>query len=266
MNPAGRILIVDDEPSLRQTLGRILKQTGWEVTTAADGEQGLAFLDATEHDLVFLDIRMPGLGGLEVLDRIQAGHPGLPVILFTAQPDLQSAVEALRHGAADYLLKPLKPEVVIEKTRRILAARRKEKRKGEIRNEIGRLQAELRRIEEEDADESAAPPEPAAPGRYLARGGLVLDLLARRLSVGGRPVELAPTAFDFLIVLARHAPDVVDYRTLVTEAQGLQAEAREAQELVKWHIHYIRQAIEPDAGSPVRLINVRGVGYRLIAD
>jgi DNA-binding response OmpR family regulator len=79
-------------------------------------------------------------------------------------------------------------------------------------------------------------------------------------------VSLPPTSFDFLLVLARHAPDVVDYQTMVTEAQGYNVDAREAQELVKWHIHHIRLAIEPDVRNPRYLFNVRGVGYRLIAD
>jgi DNA-binding response OmpR family regulator len=266
MSDSGRILIVDDEPILRQTLARILQQSGFDVTTAEQGEQALAFLGSAEYDLVFLDLRLPGLCGLDVLDRIHAGHPGVPVVLFTAQPDLNSAVEALRRGAADYLLKPLRPEVVIDKTQAILAARRKEKRKAEIRSAIGQLQDELQRIENSEDAGPAPSPAPPASERFIKRGSLVLDLHARRLSVGGHAADLPPTAFDYLVVLARHAPEVVDYRTLVVEAQGFQAEAREAQEMVKWHIHHIRQAIEPDADKPACLINVRGTGYCLVVD
>jgi len=266
MTPTGRILIVDDEPSLRQTLARVLQRAGFDATTAESGEQALAFLATTDYDLVYLDIRLPGLGGLEVLKGMQARYPAMPVVLFTAQPDVHSALEALRCGAADYLLKPLKPDVFIEKTKAILLVREKERRKVEIRAGIEKLQAELRRLEEA---ESAAPsPDhfPSASNRYLKRGALVLDLQTRRLLVDGRAADLPPAAFDYLTVLARHAPDVVDYRTLAAEAQGLQAEAREAQELVKWHIHYIRQAIEPEAQKPSRLFNVRGIGYRLISE
>lgn len=88
----------------------------------------------------------------------------------------------------------------------------------------------------------------------------------RRLILGQRTINLPPTSFDYLLVLARHAPNVVDCQTLVAEAQGYQAGFREAQELVKWHIHDIRQAIEPDAHNPTFLINVRRMGYRLVAD
>ncbi len=266
MNPSGKILIIDDELSLRQTLTRILRQAGFEVTSAESGEQGLAFLQTTEFDLVYLDIRMPGMGGLDVLQAIHESRPALPVVLFTAQPDLSSALEALRRGASDYLLKPLRPEVIIERTRAILAAQSRERRKREIQAQIEALQAELKSLEEGSAANASVERGFPAAERFLKRGDLVLDLHTRRLSIGDRLINLPPTSFDYLVVLARHAPQVVDYQTLVAEAQGYQAEGREAQELAKWHIHHIRQAIEPDARTPTYLFNVRGVGYRLIAD
>lgn len=265
MNQSGRILIMDDEAPLRQTLARILQRAGHEVTTAESGEMGLSILANSTFDLVYMDIRMPGIGGLETLKAIHASQPNLPVLLFTAQPDMQSAVEALRLGAADYLLKPLQPEVLIERTRAALARLEKDRRRREIQSQIESLQVELKKLEADDA----TPPSAGVSineNRFLSRGKLTLDLLARRVTVGGRAVNLPPTAFDFLLVLARHAPNVVDYQTLVAEAQGFQVEAREAQELVKWHIHHIRQAIEPDAQNPVYIINVRGAGYRFVGE
>jgi two-component system, OmpR family, alkaline phosphatase synthesis response regulator PhoP len=266
MTSNNKILIMDDEPTLRQTLARILQRAGFEVTTAEDGEQGLAFLETTGFDLVYLDIRMPGLSGLEVLDLIHANHPTIPVVLFTAQPDLNSAVEALRRGARDYLLKPLKPDVILERTKAILAIRLKEQRKRIILKQIEALQAELKGLDGDEADRPVLPPGPPSTERFIKRGTLVLDLHARRLSIGERVISLPPTSFDYLVVLARHAPEVVDYQTLVAEAQGYQADKREAQELVKWHIHHIRQAIEPNMHNPTYLFNVRGAGYRLLAE
>ena len=77
-------------------------------------------------------------------------------------------------------------------------------------------------------------------------------------------INLPPTSFDYLLVLARHTPNVVDFQTLVSEAQGYETDMREAQELTKWHIHHIRQAIEIDSRNPAHVINVRGTGYRLV--
>lgn len=269
MTLSGKILIIDDEPNLRHTLARLLQRDGFQITTAEDGEQGLAFLQDNPFDLVFMDIRMPGMPGLDVLERIRSQHANLPVILFTAQPDINSAVEALRRGASDYLLKPLKPEMILERARTILRAQQKERRRREILIQIEALQAELKAMNDETQPEEQPAPTTIAPPkneRYLKRGDLLLDHHARRLTIREQIIGLSSTSFDFLLVLARHAPQVVDYKTLVAEAQGYQANLRECQELAKWHIHNIRQAIEPDTRRPTYVLNVRGVGYRLIAE
>ena len=266
MGISGNILIVDDEATLRQTLTRILQRANIKATAVASGQEGLTLLSQQTFDLVYLDYRMPDMSGMEVLKIIHARFPDLPVILFTAQPDVNSALGALRHGATDYLVKPLQPQALIERTQSILEAQEKERRKRDVQAQIEVLQAELKKLESDQESK----PEPAGPAantgeRFLNYGKLSLDLHTHRVVVDGRTVNLPPATFDYLIVLVRHAPNVVDYQTLVTEAQGYQVESREAQELVKWHVHHIRQAIEPDVREPVYLINVRGIGYRLVA-
>ena len=269
MTSTAHILVVDDEANLRRTVARVLQHAGFEVTTASSGSEGMAFLAAQRFDLVYMDIRMPDMNGLEALKSIHATYPQLPVILFTGQPDLSSAVSALRHGALDYLQKPLKPEMLIERARTALAKLELERRRREIQSQIESLQIELKSLESatEAEQQAAGIATVDSENRYLKRGSLTLDLHTRRVNVGNQPsIFLPPTSFDYLLVLARHAPSVVDYQTLVAEAQGYQASPREAQELVKWHIHHIRQAIEPDISHPTFVINVRGSGYRLVAD
>lgn len=266
MKGDGLILIVDDEASLRQTLARILQRAGYEVTTTASGNEALTLLSQHSFDLVYLDIRMPDISGLEVLKMIHTKFPEMPVILFTAQPDLNSAVEAVRSGAIDYLLKPLKPQTIIERTQSVLANKQRERRKRELQRQIEALQVELNNLEKEDLPQ----PNPAqqtqvSDDRFLRRGMLTLDMLTRRVTMNDRVVNLPPTSFDYLLVLARHTPNVVDYQTLVSEAQGYETDPHEAQELTKWHIHHIRQVLEPDARNPIYVINVRGAGYRLVA-
>jgi DNA-binding response OmpR family regulator len=262
MNSGGHILIVDDEASLRQTLARILQRADFEVTTAANGKEALGLLAQQSFDLVYLDIRMPDMNGLEVLKIVHTQFPEVPVILFTAQPDLNSAVEALRRGAIDYLLKPLKPQTVIDRSNAILASKQKERRKRELQRQIDTLQAELSALENETMPQTSEAP--VSDDRFLRRGQLTLDTHTRRVSLNERVINLSPTSFDYLLALARHTPNVVDYQTLVAEAQGYETDAHEAQELTKWHVHHIRHAIEPDAHNPIYVINVRGVGYRLV--
>lgn len=266
MSDKGHILIIDDEASLRQTMARILQRAGYEVTTAANGKEGLALIAQHVFDLLYLDIRMPDISGLELLKSIHAQLPDLPVILFTAQPDLNSAVEALRRGAADYLLKPLKPQAVIDRTQSILANKQTERRKRELQRQIEDLQNELSALEASGTGNNSLKPEQPATTdeRFVKRGEMILDLHTKHVTMKGQPVNLPPTSFDYLLVLARHTPNVVDYQTLVAEAQGYETGAREAQELTKWHVHHIRQAIEPNARNPIHVINVRGTGYRLV--
>ena len=267
MNSNGHILIIDDEASLRQTLARILQRAGFEATTAASGQEGLAMIVSEQpFDLVYLDIRMPDVSGLDVLKNIHAQFPDLPVILFTAQPDLHSAVEALRRGALDYLMKPLKPQMIIDRTRAILSDQQKKIRRREIVRQMEELQTELEALDGLEPTAMESSPTEALSDRFIKRGILTLDLHTRHVVINDRVVNLAPTSFDYLVVLARHSPNVVDYQTLVAEAQGYQAEAREAQELTKWHIHNIRQAIESDIRNPIHVINIRGNGYRLVTN
>jgi DNA-binding response OmpR family regulator len=261
---ASHILVIDDEAALRQSLARILQKVGYQVTTAENADQGLTFIESTSFDLVFMDLRMPGMAGLDALKLLHSQYPDLPVVLFTAQPDLNSAVEALRNGATDYLLKPLKPEAIIERAEKIIANRQKEGRKREIMQQIEMLQAELKSLSTSDTG-----PLPAArvgSDRFFKRGALVLDLHKRCLLVNEQTINISHTSFEYLLVLMRHSPDVVGYQTLVAEAQGYEADMREAQELAKWHIHELRSAIEKDTHAPSLLINVRGTGYRLVAD
>lgn len=264
MNPGGSILIIDDEASLRQTLARILQRAGFEVATAENGRAGIALSEENAFDLIYLDIRMPDLSGLEVLKSIRNRHPDIPIILFTAQPDLHSAVEALRRGATDYLLKPLRPQAVIDRTISVIGGQQIKRRKRELQRQLDALQAEIHSLEK--GGEGVSLPTARPDDRFLTRGNLTLDLHTRRATMNRRPIELPPTSFDYLLVLARHSPNVVDYQSLVAEAQGYESDLREAQELSKWHVHHIRQVLEANPRKPSHLINVRGKGYRLVVD
>lgn len=264
MKLSGRILIIEDEASLRQTMTRIMRQAGCEVTAAANGPEALQRLTASSYDLTYLDIHLPEMDGIEVLKEVHRLYPQMPVVLFTAYASLETAVEAMRLGAVDYLLKPLNPELLITRTEALLKKQSVDRRRRELQGQISNLQDEMRKLEE-----SLSPTAPtAAPqsSRFLKLGHLNLDLQARRAIFAERELQLPPSAFDYLAVLMRHAPDVVDYQTLVNEAQGYQADRREAQELAKWHIHELRDSLEPDPGNPRHILNVRGIGYRLVVD
>jgi DNA-binding response OmpR family regulator len=270
MSLSGHVLIIDDEANLRQTFTRILRQAGCDVTSAMDGDEGLQRLAASPFDLTYLDIHLPGRDGLQMLREIHRLYPQLPVILFTGQASLQTALDAMRAGAADYLIKPIDPETLVARTRMILTEQAIQKRRRDLQSRIEALQAELKALDQTLQPEATPPPTPAvsasASERFLKNGPLILDLQARRAIFGEKVLLLPPAAFDYLVVLTRHSPDVVNYQTLVVEAQGYETDLRQAQELAKWHIHELREVIEVVPSQPRHVLNIRGVGYRLVVD
>jgi DNA-binding response OmpR family regulator len=267
MSTLGTVLIIDDEAALRQTLSRVLERAGCRVSSAADGRQAFDLLADVEFDLVYLDIHLPHMDGMEILRRIRQQHQRLPVVLLTGHGTIQSAVEALRLGATDYLLKPLDPEVLVSRTRTILRERAIQKRRREIREQIMELQTELDTLDRESSEYfPVGHYAPQPDERFLKKGRLILDLQAGKATLGDEVLALPPAAFDYLKVLARYSPDVVSYQNLVYEAQNYKVEASEARELAKWHIHMLRRVIEDKSHKKECVLNVRGVGYRLIIE
>jgi len=265
MESSGKILIIDDEKNLRRTLTRILQNAGYRATSAKNGAQGITMLDETEFDLVFLDIRLPMVDGLEVLKEIRNSNSSLPVIFLTGHGTLKSAMEAVRLGATDYLLKPVDPDILISRVRTILNDQFIERKRREIQSQIEKLQDELGSLDEgyppkrTDSSPSIHPQD-----RFVKCGKLILDLKAKSASAGDELLVLPPAAFDYLVVLVKHSPEVVGYQSLVSEAQNYKVEANEASELAKWHIHILRQALERKSIHDIQVINVRSVGYRLL--
>jgi DNA-binding response OmpR family regulator len=269
-NPtAGRILIIDDEANVRRLLSRVLQRAGFIVEGVASGAEALRLLPEKQFHLVYLDIRMPDMSGLDVLKEIRLTWPELPVTLLTAHASLQTALDAIRLGAKDYLVKPIDPEVLVAQTRVILQEQIIEQRKRELRRQIAALQDELYQLQQrqEASSEMRSDDQLDDAERFLKRGHLILDMRAQRAILDDRVLDLPPTAFKYLSVLAQHAPDVVSYQTLVSEAQGYSMVPNEASDLAKYHIHVLRQTLHNiDPQKEGIIDNVRGVGYRLFIE
>jgi DNA-binding response OmpR family regulator len=261
------ILVVDDEPKLSRSLALILQRAGYVVSTAASAGEALQLLQAGAFDLVFLDIKLPDQSGVHLLSQIRALYPDMPVLMLTAHASLETAIEAVRAGARDYLLKPIDPEAILGRVRKVLEEQRQPKRRREITSQIQALLTELHTT---DASQASAygfvPVAPAAdPARYLKRGPLVLDLHTRHVILDERSISLPPSTFDYLATLVRHSPQPVSYDTLIQESQGYQGLSRiEAKEITRWQVHEIRKALEEDVRHPTMVITVRDVGYRLV--
>jgi len=266
MPQASSILIVDDEPNLRRSLAMILQREGCQVTAAGSAAEALRYLEAGVFQLAFLDIKMPDMDGITLLGEVRAKYPDMPIFIITAHATLETAVQAVRLGANDYLMKPIEPETIVQRVREALTDQRLPQRRRAITSQLHELVSELRQLDNpaEPSPESAAPAEAARDARYLQRGTFRLDLHTRTLELGERAIPLPPSTFNFLVSLLRHSPDPVTYEILVQEAQGYDLSRAEARELARGQAHELRKALESDLRNPRYVITVRDVGYRLV--
>jgi len=265
MTPQNTILIVDDENYLRRSLSLILQKENYRVDTGATAEDALDCLRLHEYDLMFLDLNLPGMSGIDLLVEVHRHYPHMPVLILTAHAALESAIQAVRLGARDYLIKPVEPVLILTRLAEILAESEQPARKKEIVSQIQALLAELQKIEGEDTipTKALATLPPANPARFLKKGIFDLDLHARHAVLNGKYIPVTGIYFDYLSTLLRHAPKVVAYKTLVKESQGYDVAVAEARDLARWRIHELRKVIEADPQRPRYILTVRGTGYRL---
>jgi DNA-binding response OmpR family regulator len=253
-----RILVVDDERDVRTILQRILERAGWQTDTAASGEEAIRKAAAIGYDLILLDLYMEPLPGLQVLEAIRRADPDIVGIILTAHGSMESAVEALRLGAFDYLFKPATPETIQSRVEAGLRFRRQMVRRRRLVAQVDALQQILADI---DAEEASSPGR-EADSRFLRAGELLIDRAHRSVTIGGSAAELTSAEFDVLTCLMDAAPEPVAATELVRSALGYEAEESEARNIIKWHIHHLRSKIEPRPDRPLYVITVRYRGYQ----
>jgi DNA-binding response OmpR family regulator len=219
------ILVVDDEPTLRETLAEALDADGFSVVTAADGREALLKFRELRPDLLVLDLMLPELSGIEVC-RIIRQESGVPILMLTAKSAELDKVVGLELGADDYVTKPFS-----------------------LRELTARIRALLRRTDQPTVEGPAA----------VTLGELTIDLAGHRILRDGEPVPVKPKVFELLAFLLRHPGQVFSREQLLEQVWGYDyaGETR----TVDVHIHWLRSQIEDDPGQPVFIHTVRGVGY-----
>jgi DNA-binding response OmpR family regulator len=228
-----RILVVEDELSLRGTIAYNLRRDGYDVVEAADGDLALAAWSADPTDLIILDLMLPKLDGLEVCRRVRQAS-SVPIVMLTARTDEIDRVVGLEVGADDYVTKPFSMRELLARVKAIL--RRRELLAEEIRRN-------------------------AREGDQITVGPLTVELARRRVFRDGQEVALKPKEFDLLTFLARHRGQVLSPEQLVEQVWGYDALGDVS--TVRVHIRSLREKIEEDPGNPRLVETVRGVGYRL---
>jgi len=221
-----RIVLVDDDANLRHTLGYALRQEGFEVFAAEDGERGLEAFHQSRPDVVLLDVMLPNLDGFEVCRRIRK-ESDVPILMLTARDTELDKVVGLELGADDYLAKPFS-------TRELVA----------------RVRALLRRTRQ-----------PAASvGEPLESAGLLLDAVRHRVTLEGREIPLKPKEFDLLAFFMAHPGQVFGREQLLASVWGYDFAGDSR--TVDTHVKTLREKLDDDAEHPLWIDTVRGVGYR----
>ncbi len=251
---AARILIVDDEASIRRTMRDLLSEEGYTVTTASSGEAGVALLKDHTFDLMVIDLRLPGIDGMQVVAAAKEQQPDAALIVLTGHGSMETAIEGLHQGIFDYLLKTSDPGTVLDRVAAALADQAKKSRQRNLLDVVGSALEELRGPRQQGEPEEAS-------ARKLVFGNLQLDTWRQQALLSGHTLPLTPTEFRVLLCLAEHAGQVMTYAALVRCAQGYDTSELEAGELIKPHIHHLRQKLEGDPGNPRMILNVRGTGY-----
>ncbi len=228
------ILVVEDDTSLREALVYNLKREDYTVQAVGDGRVAVETARAAHPDLILLDLMLPGLDGFEVC-RILRQEMNIPILILTAREDEIDRVIGLEIGADDYITKPFS-----------------------MRELMARVKAHLRRerLIRQEVVSGQATPQP----EVLIFQGLVIDPLRREVLLDGDPLALKPKEFDLLLFMAGHRRQALSRQFLLERVWGWDFAG--GTRTVDVHIHWLREKIERDPANPVRIVTVRGAGYR----
>ena len=228
-----RILVVEDEPTLQETLVYNLTRQGYRVDAVGDGQSALKQARELRPDLIVLDIMLPIMDGFGVC-RILRQEMNTPILMLTARDEEIDRVIGLEMGADDYLTKPFS-----------------------MREFLARVKALLRRMrlirEEMDSDTTMIK-------ESMQFGNLTLDLTRREVLLNGKPLALKPKEFDLLLFLARHRGQVLSRDMILERVWGWEFSG--GSRTVDVHVRWLREKIENDPSNPTRIVTVRGAGYR----
>ncbi len=254
-----RILVVDDDASMRQTIALVLSKAGYTVVQAKNGEAALALLDeahtqATPFDVILTDIVMHGIDGVAVT-RTARSLPDPPeVILLTRHGKLETAMAAIDAGAVGYLLKPLQWHMLLQR----VATAIEHRRSIQMQREQAQAWQRILGIIGDVPLPPTAPPDPEPPQRYLQVGSLQIDTFRREVQDQGQLLDLTPLEYTILATLAASPNLIIPYSTLVEQTHQLHVDNREAYQLLRTHTSNLRRKLQS-----CRVVSIRGVGYML---
>ncbi len=226
-NPGIRVLLVDDESSIRRALRSSLCEMGFVTSEASRGEEALHLAQAQIFDVVLLDVNMPGMGGIKTLTRLRSIAPRLPILMLTVVDGEEEKIEALESGADDYITKPFS-----------------------VRECVARMRSAVRRAQAPERNEDSP----------LSIGEIQVVPTRRAVNKSGQPIHLTRKEYDILYYLMTHAGRAVTYGKLLTSVWG--PDYRQEVDYLRTFVRQLRKKIENDPSDPKYLLTDAYVGYR----
>jgi DNA-binding response OmpR family regulator len=252
----GKILIVDDERTMRKSLEEILNLEGYKVAAVGDGKAAMEALESGSYDLMLLDLKMPGVDGLEVLRFATENAPHCKVIMLTAHGSLESAIEALRQGAHDYILKPAKPEELVASVAAGISDKQDSERKQLL---LAQMEASIQELR---GDEGGSEPIDISRTTMVVGNNVKIDLERREIWTNEEDkVQLTPTEGKLMQILLENHGRVLSHKDLVFLVQGYQTTDWEAPEIMRPLVSRLRRKLAHFEGGDAWIVNVRGTGY-----
>ncbi len=260
-----RILIVDDEENTRSAIKRALELLGYQTEDAANGSQAISWLSRARFDLVLLDLNMPEVNGVQVMDYIQTNQPGLAVIVLTAHATLDSAITAIKTGAVDYLLKPQSIQDIHKAIQHAIKTRSTENHRQELISIIENTLNQLKSSSEQpDKQKTSFLPDQTQKPKLILNAEEMTATVTQGFPIETRTVKLTSDQFAILAHMNQYIDKLVSNVQLAEMALKYKnLSPNEADQIIRPHILRIRKKIELDPENPVLIRTIRGAGYLL---
>ncbi len=262
-SPFPRVLILRDEPATWPELVSLMPNAGYEVSTTAAPGQALSWMTDEIYDVIIIDLDTPDLDGPSFMQAARGLQPDLQIVVMTSRPALLTAIAAIRAGAADYLIKPIEPHIVMDSVGRALESL------SVLKSQLSRLVREAGKTNAESKSDHDPGPNGTSPGSMIIVPPFRLDYAHRRVTILGdsnQTIDLSRGETAMLACLMSNPDRPLTTSQIARLAWNYDLDPAESADLVRPYIHRLRRKLESDPGDPRLIVTARGLGYLFVPE